>query len=287
LESLQIPSNPVSSYRWLITDIDGTLIADDGSLPARNRDALAHCRELGIPVVLATGRRWTTLSRLLDRVNLHGLADFAVLNNGMLVKDLRAGRNLHCELFPREAFLQATAVLESRNLEPLVLAHDPDGRTDVFYRGLSLMNGDFVDKNAGHCREIPDFGALEGIPLAELILLGPEAELAQARDSLFHLPLEIALIRNTFYAGYMLEITPRGVSKFSGALRVADFLGAAMGEAVAIGDSANDLPLLRRVGRAVAMGNASEEVRLMAHETVSLAEEAGVAEAVFRHFPPD
>jgi hypothetical protein len=53
LESLQIPSNPVSSYRWLITDIDGTLIADDGSLPARNRDALAHCRELGIPVVLA------------------------------------------------------------------------------------------------------------------------------------------------------------------------------------------------------------------------------------------
>ena len=272
-------------FRWLITDIDGTLIADDGSLPERNREALKHCRERGVPVVLATGRRWTTLIRLLDRLDLHGLADYAVINNGMVVKDLRTLAPVHREFFPAAAALEAVGILESLGLDPIALTYDPAGGVDVFYRRLALMNGDFIDKNAGHCREIADFGELVANPLVELILLGPEPDLARARDALLGLPLEIALIRNTFYAGYMLEITPHGISKGSGAGRVAGLLGKTLGEAVAIGDSANDLPLFQLAGWAVAVGNAPEEVRKAAHETVADGERAGMAEAVFRHFP--
>jgi Cof subfamily protein (haloacid dehalogenase superfamily) len=269
-------------YRWLLTDVDGTLIRDDGTLPERNRQALEHCRRQGVPVVLATGRRWTTLRRLLERLGLE--ADYAVLNNGMVVKELSTRRVLHQEAFSFAEFAAAAAALDALGLDPIALAHDPDGQTDVFHRRLSLMNGDFVAKNAGHCRAVSDFRELEGLPLVEIILLGPERELAQAQEALRPLDLECALIRNTFYAGYMLEVTPRGISKLSGARHVAKLLGAGLEEAVAIGDSANDLPMLRGAGRAVAVGNAPEPVRLAAHETVANGEDAGVAEAIFRHF---
>ena len=46
------------AYRIVISDIDGTLLADDGRLPSDNRAALAHFRARGVRTCLATGRRW-------------------------------------------------------------------------------------------------------------------------------------------------------------------------------------------------------------------------------------
>ena len=275
-----------TSFTWFITDIDGTLIDDDGNLPERNREALQHCRDQGIPVVLATGRRWTTLLRLLDRLHLEDYADYAVLNNGMVINVLRLRQTLHCESFPKPAFYAALSALERLNIDPIVLCHDPKGEVDVYHRHPSLMNGDFLNKNVGHCRYVADFKPLGDLPLVEFILLGPESELSLAQEAIRHLPLETALIRNTFYSGYMLEVTPLGISKCSGALRVGTLLGQNLMDAVAIGDSANDLPLLKRVGRSIAVGNASDLVRQTAHETVANGELAGVAEAVFKHFRP-
>jgi hydroxymethylpyrimidine pyrophosphatase-like HAD family hydrolase len=69
------------------------------------------------------------------------------------------------------------------------------------------------------------------------------------------------------------------VSKLTGARRLGVHLGLDVAEAVAIGDSANDLPLLREAGRAVAMPLAPEDVRARAHETGT------VSDTVRRYFP--
>ena len=272
-------------FTWFITDVDGTLLDDDGNLPEANRKALKHCRHLGVPVVLATGRRWTTLQRLIDRLDLGGLADFAILNNGMVIKELKTRTVLHRETFAFQTVLDVVEALAPLDLDPIALTHAPDGGPDVFHRRFSLMNGDFVAKNAADSRIMDDYRELREKHIVELILLGPEPELAATQKAIAHLPLESALIRNTFYSGYMLEITPRFVSKLSGAQRVAEILGFNLAEAVAIGDSANDLPLLRRAGKSIAVSSAPDDVRNAVQEVVASGGEAGVAEAIFRHFP--
>jgi len=270
---------------WFITDVDGTLLDDDNEIPEANRAALESLKAQGIPVVLATGRRWTTLKRVLDRLALWPLIDYAIINNGAVVKDLKTGALLHHQAFDAGAILEAADVLAGLGWDPLALAYAPDGGPDVYHRRLSLRNGDFTAKNDGYCQVITDYRELDGRAVVELILIGDEENLTRAQRALDVLPVETALIKNTFYADHMLEITPRGVSKFEGARRLGDRLGLAVGSvpgawgALAIGDSANDLPLLREAAVAVAIPHAPPFVHAVARESGS------VAEAVRRWFP--
>ncbi len=266
------------SYRWFITDVDGTLLDSDNEVPPENRAALEELKRAGVPVVLATGRRWTTLKRVLDRLDLWDLTDYAIANNGSVIKELSTRSLLHHEGFAPGAVTAAAAALGALGWDPLALTYVSDGGPDVYHRRLSLRNGDFTAKNEGYTVLVSDFSELEDRVVVELILLGTEEELLRAQEALVPLDLETALIRNTFYADYMLEITPRGVSKLSGARRLGERLGLSPAEAVAVGDSANDLPLLREAGRAVAMPHAPESVLAVAHETT------GVAEAARRWF---
>ncbi len=51
---------------------------------------------------------------------------------------------------------------------------------------------------------------------------------------------------------------------------------------MAIGDSNNDLPMLKAAGHSVAMGNALPEVKAACEFTVGTCEEGGFAEAIER-----
>src|SRR5690606_1291048 len=73
------------SYRWFITDVDGTLLDEANEIPPANRASLEELKRAGVPVVLATGRRWTTLKRVLDRLDLWNLVDYAIANNGAVI----------------------------------------------------------------------------------------------------------------------------------------------------------------------------------------------------------
>ena len=273
-------------YRLVITDIDGTLLADDGSLPDLNREALMHCSAIGVRVCLATGRRWTTCSRLLERLELHGLVDFCILNNGMILHEVGTGKNLYRREFPFALVLAAVERLASLSLEPVILGHNPDGRTrDVFYRGDALSNADFIDKNPDHCLRVTQWHDLEGAHLLELILIGGLKPLERAADALAGLEVETAIIRNTFYREYMLEITPRGVSKWLGAAELLAHLGLDPRQSLAVGDSANDHVLLKHIPMSIAMANGDDRSRALAREITGGNAEGGFGQAVFRHLP--
>jgi len=267
---------------WFITDVDGTLLDDRNNLPPENRAALEHLKALDVPVVLATGRRWTTLKRVMERLDLAPLVDYVIINNGAVVKDIRTGVRLHHQAFEPGALVAAADALAGLGWDPIALAYAPEGGPDVYHRRLSLRNGDFTAKNEGFCVLINDFHELESRAVVELILIGDEPNLARAQAALAHLPLETALIKNTFYADHMLEITPRGVSKFTGARLLGEQLALPVSGpdgALAIGDSANDLPLLREATVAVAIPHAPPFVHAVTRESGS------VAEAVRRWFP--
>lgn len=275
----------------VITDIDGTLLDDEGGLPPLNRQALIHCRDQGVKTCLATGRRWTTCLRLIDRLELHDLIDFCILNNGMMVREVAQAAHkavLFQQDFPFLLLQQAVGRLNAIGLDPIVLGHNPDGATaDVFHLRDSLLNADFVSKNTAHARQVADWRELESVHVVELVLIGHRADLALAAQALAALDVETAILRNTYYAEYMLEITPKGVSKLLGAHQLLGHLGLESHEALAVGDSENDYQMLKGLPMSIAVANADPRIRAVARESTGSNAEGGFGQAVFRHIPGD
>jgi len=77
-----------------------------------------------------------------------------------------------------------------------------------------------------------------------------------------------------------VEMMNKNVSKGRALALVADYFGVSSSEVMAIGDSYNDVDMLRYAGVGVAMGNSSDEVKSAADLVVPSNDEHGVAVAI-------
>ena len=76
------------------------------------------------------------------------------------------------------------------------------------------------------------------------------------------------------------EVMPRGCSKASAMEFLAGELGIPMEETAALGDSSNDIPMLRCAHIGIAMGNAADDVKAEADYVTTSLEEDGVWNAL-------
>ena len=77
-----------------------------------------------------------------------------------------------------------------------------------------------------------------------------------------------------------LEITNRQAQKGIALEAFVKAKGIVLAETMAMGDSFNDVSMLERVGRAVAMGNAAYEIKTLCDVVTETNDEHGVAKAI-------
>ena len=77
-----------------------------------------------------------------------------------------------------------------------------------------------------------------------------------------------------------LEAMPLGVDKGVGLRDLAEALGIRQQQVMAVGDSANDIAMLRYAAFGVAMGNASAEAKAAADYITASNDQDGLAQAV-------
>ena len=92
--------------------------------------------------------------------------------------------------------------------------------------------------------------------------------------------------RDEFYVvrsqKYLVEVLRKGVNKAFGLEKLAAALNIEPSEIASIGDAANDIEMLEYSGLAIAMGNASEEVKAIADIVTDTNENNGVIKAIDR-----
>lgn len=104
---------------------------------------------------------------------------------------------------------------------------------------------------------------------------------------------KLASIRRTLESWNVLEITnshpsnlelnPKGISKASGLNEVCKLLGLDMSQVIAMGDSLNDMAMIRAAGLGIAMGNAQEELKKAAKLVTVTNNESAVARVIREH----
>ena len=265
-------------YRLLVVDVDGTLLDREGAISARDGEALAQARRLGIHVSLSTGRVIKACLAIINQLSLDGCHIFF---NGALVSDLS-----------RDSEVYARPLKKAVVRQLVDFAHEND-----IYLELYTAGGYFIERETWsadiHRRffglepMVVDFGQLgprERLLKGELVVRSPE-EKAKARrlQQRFRKSLDFSVARTPAYPDVeFINIVDPGVSKGKALRALASHLGVGMSEVMAIGDGTNDIPLFKAAGLAVAMGNAHDEVKKVADYVTLDIDHSGLAAAVER-----
>lgn len=271
------------AYRLLALDIDGTLVNSRDELTPATREAVLQARQAGIEVVLVTGRRY---SRALPLVEPLGLRVPLVTASGALIKDPATHQTLFRAEFSPRSLEALLAFLASRG-------HDAVLYADTYHQGFDFYCprdpaaspelDDFLRRNVGCARVTPEMMAAPPAGVFAGFAIGPRPamlELAGEIETRQPGELYLHVLRSPRYVGFMCEIAPQGVSKWSGIRHLADQWGIAAEEICAVGDDVNDIPMIRGAGLGVAMGNALDDVKAAADRIAPCHDSDGLVEVV-------
>ncbi len=142
---------------------------------------------------------------------------------------------------------------------------------------------EFFTRNHGFGRQWPQLVRRPPPGIFAGFAMGTRDEMLALETTLTeHLPkqLYVHVLRSPRYAGFMCEIAPHGISKWTGLRHLADEWGISPEEICAVGDDVNDIPMIRAAGLGVAMGNAVAKVKEAADRVAPTNDEDGLATVV-------
>jgi Cof subfamily protein (haloacid dehalogenase superfamily) len=258
-----------STFRLVASDIDGTLIREDGTLSPRTVEVLAS---LPVPFVLVTGRPVRWLRPLYDQLPEPVPA---VCANGAVVYDPHTDGILRADPLSTDLLLDVSKRLREAVPDVTLAVEVEDGRSFRHEEAWPVR----ADSNSTHIRMIASPEELASTPAVKL--LARSARHADSPDGFFELVSRtLGEVAETTHSSSsaLVEISAAGVTKAAGLAWLCERQGVEAGEVLAFGDMPNDLPMLAWAGRSVAMGNAHPAVREIADDVTGTNDEDGVAE---------
>jgi 5-amino-6-(5-phospho-D-ribitylamino)uracil phosphatase len=273
----------MSRYRLLALDIDGTLVNSEHELTDPTREAVLRAKAAGLEVVLATGRRYSRALPLVEPLRLHVPL---ITASGALIKDPLDHRTLFVAQFAPGVIEQLLANVSRAGFDTILYADSYAQGFDYFCARVDVEQpelAEYLKFNAGserlypHLHTQPPQGVFGGFAMgSRSAMLALEAELVRQMGQ----HLSVHVLRSPRYQGFMCEIAPAGVSKWSGICHLADDWGIEPDEICAVGDDVNDIPMIEGAGLGIAMGNAVDEVKAAADRVAPCNNTNGLVEVV-------
>jgi len=271
----------VLDIQLIAMDLDGTALQSDRkSFSPRLNAALSAAHRKGVTVVPITGRQFFILPPAVNPAA--DWAGLAVLSNGGEVRRLTDGRLLSGHYLKPDALrplVDAAARLglpiELSSGNGLYLTQEDweyQRRVDgPLHFHLTEVLGRFGHKEADLRAFLAKSPAVEKVNLPYV----PDELRAETEQALSTLPV------SWFWSAPRgVEIAHPDASKANGLLEACKLLNIDPVHAMALGDSGNDIPMLRAAGLGVAMGSASPQVQAAADAVSAPFDQDGAALAI-------
>lgn len=265
----------MNNLKFLVLDVDGTLIGHGAYPSPRVTEAIQLAKEKGVTVSLGTGRASEACYHLLGYLNLKGLH---IVFDGAAVVEWPSNDIVFLHALPPRATQRLIELSRQYELFLEIYAHD-------FY--FIEQDGALAEHQRRKLQVTPlvtDLMSLVNrVKVVKGQLLATNEE-EKRRADLVTKELEdyckMAWSLDPSNGIYFGNAVARSVSK-GGALRdVVDYLGYELSQTLAIGDSYNDLGILKTAGIKVAMGHAPDSLKEVADWVAPSVDEDGVAAAI-------
>lgn len=237
----------------IFTDLDGTLLNSSQKVGAQDAATIKKLQKAGVPVYFATGRHPAFCSRYARQLQM----PIVVACNGALVWDVDARRPLHTVAFaPRQLqrlydFCAQRGLIYSVQTDTMPYFSRQDPRVNLTQHTFRMSANDEPFTGFG-LRE--DLQTPAGLTVAKLALQGLRGSDFDALQSGFA-GCALSLYPQIGAA----EIGPGGTSKWHGILWLAQKKGISPGRVLVLGDSANDVPMLRQAAYTAVPGDGAKE----------------------------
>lgn len=267
--------------RLIAMDLDGTALQNDHiSFSPRLLRALEEAHARGIAIAPVTGRQYALLPRFLQEHPVW--ENLTVLCNGAQVRKLGTGEVLY-RLDIEEAPLRQLLALSDRFSLPIEFS--VDSTLYLTKQSLQLQQDDpkltfhreIILPKAGKIVESLDGICAMGVEKVNLLCISPEIR-ADVEQALKAIP-----VCAVWASATSMEITHRDASKGNGIQKLCRLLDIPMAQVMALGDSGNDLTMLRDAGLGIAMGNAPDFVKAAADTVTDSNVNDGAAAAIERY----
>ncbi|MCC2931332.1 MULTISPECIES: Cof-type HAD-IIB family hydrolase [Bacillus] len=237
--------------KLIAIDMDGTLLNDEQLISDENRKAIREAEDKGVYVVISTGRTLMTCRELAESLEL---SSFLITANGS-------------EIWDSNFNLVERKLLHTDHIKMMWDLRNKHNTNFWASTVNKVWRGEFPENITDH--EWLKFGFdIEDDDIRNEVL----AELRKNKE------LEITNSSPT-----NIEVNALGINKAAALAKVSEKLGFTMEHVMAMGDSLNDIAMIKEAGLGVAMGNAQDIVKETADWITDTNIEDGVAKAI-RHW---
>lgn len=265
------------NYRMLVLDLDDTLLRDDRTVSELTRRRLLEAQQQGMIVVLASGRPTYAMQHLAKELCLAEYGGYFISFNGARITSCADQHILlsvdisHAQMCKLFDLAQEHGVYIQTYTEDHILVSKDNEYTQI---EKEITGMDVI--------ECADFKAEIPKTAVKAMMLEHPDRLKEVEKALR--PVVENELYMTITKPFFLEFMNPAVDKGKSLVTLAQHLNVPMKQVIAVGDSYNDISMIKAAGLGVAMGNAVEAVKQAADYETADNEHDGVAHVVERFF---
>jgi len=248
------------NYPLIVSDFDGTLVKENGTISERNKRAIADYVAAGGAFAISTGR---LPSGILSRAQELGLQGKVCCCQGAIILDIQSKEVILDGRMSMESTLTACRRLESLGLH--IQVYDLwdyycniDDEPLHMYEAITKTKATLIlDK------PLSQFLEEKGLQVYKLLaMIEPEKS-----DALLQLLASENMVgcAVTKSADFLVEVVGNTYSKGTAVEFLANYYDVPLEKTIAVGDQCNDLSMIEKAGVGIAVANADDRLKAKAN----------------------
>ncbi|MBZ9636759.1 Cof-type HAD-IIB family hydrolase [Clostridium sp. FP1] len=247
-------------YKLICIDMDGTLLNDEKIISAKNLRAIKLASEKGVRIAVCTGRIFTSAEFFSE---LLGVKSPVIASNGAYIREKDRNEVVYKSTLGVEKCKKLLSVFRQYSLYPHyytsnIVFTEKLIHSSCFYKEVNktLPKDKQVEivlvEDWDEIFEKYESEIFKGIAIDEDL-----EKLQNAKNQLKGME-DFEVVSSRFDN---FEVMNRGVSKGNAVKILGDYYGINSKQIICIGDSENDLSMIKFAGLGVAMGNGNDAVK--------------------------
>lgn len=268
-------------YKMIAMDMDGTLLTTDKDVSERSKDVLKKAADMGIKLVVCTGRIFTSALIYADII---GTEAPIIASNGAYIREKDRDEVVYMKALPKEDMYTVVRTVKEYGFYPHLFSYDTIFSEKVIYttklydkqnkslpedKKVKIVLNDDLEKVIEENNQI----------IIKIVIMSEMDEIERLNKLRNEISKKIdASIVSS--AENNFEIMSKGISKGNAVKILGDIYGISPEETICIGDNENDISMIEYAGCGVAMGNAADALKSAADYITDTNDNDGVAKAI-------